>query len=196
MAMNDGWNDRTPPHNIEAEQAIIGAIFLEPEAFSTASEVLMPEDFYRAGHQRIFEAMMQLADRGEAIDVVTVTSALQDSKHLEEAGGASYLTEVAGSVPTAANIEYYTKIVEEKAVLQRLIRKATDIVTNTFTRGDEVDYGLNEAEKGILEVSGRKNSGAFKAIKDVLIEVYDNIEQLHQNKEDVTGIPTGFKDLD
>ncbi|HLR53000.1 MAG TPA: replicative DNA helicase [Candidatus Avamphibacillus sp.] len=194
--MNDGWNDRTPPHNIEAEQAIIGAIFLEPEAFSTASEVLMPEDFYRAGHQRIFEAMMQLADRGEAIDVVTVTSALQDSKHLEEAGGVSYLTEVAGSVPTAANIEYYTKIVEEKAVLRRLIRTATDIVTDTFTREDEVDDVLNEAEKGILEVSGRKNSGAFKAIKDVLIDVYDNIEQLHQNKEDVTGIPTGFKDLD
>jgi len=196
MAMNDGWNDRTPPHNIEAEQAIIGAIFLEPEAFSAASEVLMPEDFYRAGHQRIFEAMMRLADRGEAIDVVTVTSALQDSKHLEEAGGVSYLTEVAGSVPTAANIEYYTKIVEEKAVLRRLIRTATDIVTDTFTREDEVDDVLNEAEKGILEVSGRKNSGAFKAIKDVLIDVYDNIEQLHQNKEDVTGIPTGFKDLD
>jgi len=196
MAMNDGWNDRTPPHNIEAEQAIIGAIFLEPEAFSTASELLMPDDFYRAGHQRIFEAMLKLADRGEAIDVVTVTSALQDSKHLEEAGGVSYLTEVAGSVPTAANINYYSKIVEEKALLRRLIRTATEIVTDTFTREDAVEDVLNEAEKGILEVSGRKNSGSFKAIKDVLIDVYDNIEQLHQNKEDVTGIPTGFRDLD
>src|SRR5690625_2381187 len=196
MAMNEGWNDRTPPHNIEAEQAIIGAIFLEPEAFSTASELLMPEDFYRAGHQRIFEAMLKLADRGEAIDVVTVTSALQDSKHLEEVGGVSYLTEVAGSVPTAANIGYYSKIVEEKALLRRLIRTATDIVTDTFSREDAVEDVLNEAEKGILEVSGRKNSGAFKSIKDVLIEVYDNIEQLHQNKEDVTGIPTGFRDLD
>src|SRR5690625_3862719 len=155
MAMNDGWNDRTPPHNIEAEQAIIGAIFLEPEAFSTASEVLMPEDFYRAGHQRIFEAMMQLADRGEAIDVVTVTSALQDSKHLEEAGGVSYLTEVAGSVPTAANINYYSKIVEEKALLRRLIRTATEIETDTFTREDADEDVLNEAEKGILEVSGQ-----------------------------------------
>lgn len=196
MAMNEGWNDRTPPHNIEAEQAIIGAIFLEPEAFSTASELLMPEDFYRAGHQRIFEAMLKLADRGEAIDVVTVTSALQDSKLLEEVGGVSYLTEVAGSVPTAANIGYYSKIVEEKALLRRLIRTATDIVTDTFSREDAVEDVLNEAEKGILEVSGRKNSGAFKSIKDVLIEVYDNIEQLHQNKEDVTGIPTGFRDLD
>lgn len=194
--MNDGWNDRTPPHNIEAEQAIIGAIFLEPEAFSTASELLMPEDFYRAGHQRIFEAMLQLADRGEAIDVVTVTSALQSSNHLEEAGGVSYLTEVAGSVPTAANISYYTKIVEEKATLRRLIRTATDIVTDTFSREDEVDDVLNEAEKNILEVSGRQNTGAFKEIKDVLIDVYDNIEQLHQNKDDVTGVPTGYRDLD
>lgn len=194
--MNDGWNDRTPPHNIEAEQAIIGAIFLEPEAFSTASELLMPEDFYRAGHQRIFEAMLQLADRGEAIDVVTVTSALQSSNHLEEVGGVSYLTEVAGSVPTAANISYYTKIVEEKATLRRLIRTATDIVTDTFSREDEVDDVLNEAEKNILEVSGRQNTGAFKEIKDVLIDVYDNIEQLHQNKDDVTGVPTGYRDLD
>lgn len=196
MAMNDGWNDRTPPHNIEAEQAIIGAIFLEPEAFSTASELLMPEDFYRAGHQRIFETMLRLSDRGEAIDVITVTSALQDSKHLDEAGGVSYLTEVAGSVPTAANISYYSKIVEEKALLRRLIRTATDIVTDTFTREDEVEDVLNEAEKGILDVSGRQNSGSFKSIKDVLIDVYDNIEQLHQNKADVTGIATGFRDLD
>lgn len=194
--MDEGWNERTPPHNIEAEQAVIGAVFLEPEAFSTASELLIPEDFYRAGHQRIFETMLRLSDRGEAIDVVTVTSALQDTKHLDEAGGVSYLTEVAGSVPTAANISYYSKIVEEKALLRRLIRTATDIVTDTFTREDEVEDVLNEAEKGILDVSGRQNSGSFKSIKDVLIDVYDNIEQLHQNKEDVTGVATGFRDLD
>ncbi|WP_223805839.1 replicative DNA helicase [Ornithinibacillus gellani] len=187
---------RRPPHNIEAEQAVIGAIFLEPEAFSTASEILLPQDFYRAGHQRIFEAMMRLADRGEAIDVVTVTAALENSKNLEEAGGVSYLTEIATSVPTAANIGYYSRIVEEKAVLRRLIRTATDIVTNSFDNEDAVEDVLNEAEKGILEVSGRQNSGSFKQIKDVLIEVYDNIEQLHQSKTDITGIPTGFRDLD
>lgn len=187
---------RRPPHNIEAEQAVIGAIFLEPEAFSTASEILLPQDFYQAGHQRIFEAMMRLADRGEAIDVVTVTAALENSKNLEEAGGVSYLTEIATSVPTAANIGYYSRIVEEKAVLRRLIRTATDIVTNSFDNEDAVEDVLNEAEKGILEVSGRQNSGSFKQIKDVLIEVYDNIEQLHQSKTDITGIPTGFRDLD
>src|SRR5699024_12742168 len=106
------------------------------------------------------------------------------------------LTECVRMVPKADTISYYSKIVKEKALLRRLIRTDTDIVTDTFSREDAVEDVLNEAEKGILEVSGRKNSGAFKSIKDVLIEVYDNIEQLHQNKEDVTGIPTGFRDVD
>ncbi|HLR68755.1 replicative DNA helicase [Virgibacillus alimentarius] len=194
--MSEQWNDRTPPHNIEAEQAVIGAIFLEPEAFSQASELLMPDDFYRAGHQRIFQTMMKLSDRGEPIDLVTVTTSLSNEKTLDEVGGVSYLTDLASSVPTAANIIYYSKIVEEKALLRRLIRTATDIVTTTYAKEDEVEDVLNEAEKSILEVSSRKNSGSFKAIKDVLIEVYDNIEQLHQNDGDVTGIPTGFRDLD
>ncbi|OZU89446.1 replicative DNA helicase [Virgibacillus indicus] len=194
--MNDSWSDRRPPHNIEAEQSVIGAIFLEPEAFSTASELITAEDFYRASHQRIFAAMMKLADKGEPIDVVTVTSYLHDLKQLEEAGGVSYLSELAESVPTAANIEYYSKIVDEKSLLRRLIRSATDIVTSGFEREDEVEDVLNEAEKSILEVSGRKNSGAFKAIKDVLIDVYDNIEQLHHQDADVTGVPAGFRDLD
>lgn len=196
MEMSQSLTDRTPPHNIEAEQSVIGAIFLEPEAFSTASEILLPEDFYRAGHQRIFAAMMTLADRGEPIDVVTVTSYLNDMKQLEEAGGVTYLTQIAESVPTAANIEYYSRIVEEKALLRRLIRSATDIVTNSYEKEDSVEDVINEAEKSILEVAGKKNSGAFKNIKDVLIDVYDNIEQLHNQTGDVTGVPTGFRDLD
>jgi replicative DNA helicase len=194
--MSEGWNERIPPHNIEAEQSVIGAIFLDPESFSTASEILMPEDFFRAGHQRIFSAMVQLADKGEPIDIVTVTSFLHNRKELDEAGGVSYLSDVAGSVPTAANIGYYSKIVEEKAMLRRLIRTATDIVTSGFEREDEVDEVLNEAEKSILEVSSRQNTGAFKSIKDVLIEVYDDIEKLHHQSGDVTGIASGFRDLD
>lgn len=194
--MSDAWNDRIPPHNIEAEQSVIGAVFLEPESFSTASELLVAEDFYRAGHQRIFAAMMSLADKGEPIDVVTVTTYLQNQKTLDEVGGVAYLSEVAGSVPTAANIEYYSKIVEEKALLRRLIRAATDIVTSGFEKEDDVETVLNEAEKNILEVSSRQQTGAFKTIKDVLIEVYDTIEQLHQATSDITGVATGFRDLD
>ncbi|MFD1066619.1 replicative DNA helicase [Oceanobacillus locisalsi] len=194
--MSAALNDRTPPHNLEAEQSVLGAVFLEPSAFVQASEILIPEDFYRAAHQLIFTAMMTLSERTEPIDVVTVTTFLNDRKQLEEVGGVSYLTELAESVPTAANVEYYSKIVEEKSTLRSLIRKATDIVTASFEKEDEVEDVLNDAEKSILEVSGRKNSGAFKNIKDVLIDVYDNIEQLHQQTGDVTGVPTGFMDLD
>ncbi|HLR70572.1 MAG TPA: DnaB-like helicase C-terminal domain-containing protein, partial [Pseudogracilibacillus sp.] len=189
-------NNRIPPHNIEAEQAVIGAIFLEPDAFSTASERIGPTDFYRASHEVIFEAMYELFEKGEPIDVVTVTTMLSNSKKLDIAGGVTYLTDLAGSVPTAANIDYYSQIVEEKALLRRLITTATDIVTKTFTEEDEVEEVLDEAERSILEVSNRKNVNAFKPIKDVLIEVYDNIEQLHHAKDDVTGIPTGYRDLD
>src|SRR5699024_1170281 len=159
-------------------------------------EILLQEDFYKAAHQRIFEVMTRLSDLGEPIDIVTVTTELTNKKILEEAGGVSYLTALAESVPTAANIGYYCKIVEEKALLRRLISTATNIVSSTYGMEDEVDQALNEAEKRILEVSNRSNAGAFKAIKDVLIDVYDNIEKLHQSDGDITGIPTGFRDLD
>src|SRR5699024_287833 len=188
--------DRTPPHNIEAEQAVLGAIFLQPEAFSVASELLIHTYFYRTSHQRIFDAMMRLSDKGEPIDVVTVTTLLSNEQTIDEAGGVTYLTDLARSVPTAANISFYSKIVEEKALLRKLIRTATDIVSTSFDREDNIEDVLDEAEKNILTVSSRQNSGAFKSIKDVLIEVYDDIEQRHQNDDEVTGIPTGFLDLD
>ena len=188
--------ERVPPHNIEAEQAVLGAIFLEPEAFSTAAERIGPSDFFRAGHQVIFEAMLELFEKGEPIDLVTVTTLLSDSNKLEIAGGVPYLTDLASSVPTAANIDYYSKIVEEKALLRRLIQTATEIVTESYNCEDEVEELLDQAERNILAVSSRKNATSFKPIKDVLIEVYDNIEKLHHAKDDVTGIPTGFRDLD
>ena len=194
--MNSSVNERTPPHNLEAEQAVIGAIFLEPQAFSTASERLVSTDFYRANHQSIFATMSALSEKGEPIDVVTVTTDLANKELLDQAGGVTYLTDLASSVPTAANIDYYSKIVEEKAVLRRLIKSATDIVTNTFAKEDSIEEVLDEAEKTILEVSSRKNVGAFKPIKDVLIDVYDNIEQLHNSDNDVTGVATGYRELD
>ncbi|WP_203248289.1 replicative DNA helicase [Sporosarcina beigongshangi] len=192
----DQMIDRIPPHNNEAEQSVIGAIFLEPQALITAAELLIPEDFYRLAHTKIFETMIKLSDRGQAIDVVTVTEELSAKKELEDVGGISYLTEIANSVPTAANIVHYARIVEEKALLRRLIRVATSIVEDGYAREDEVEALLSEAEKKMMEVSNRKNAGDFKHIKDVLVETYDNIELLHTRKGDVTGIPTGFTDLD
>src|SRR5690625_3701735 len=122
--------------------------------------------------------MSALAEKSEPIDVVTVNTDLGNKELLDQAGGVTYLTDLVSSVPTAANIDYYSKIVEEKAVLRRLIKSATDIVTNTLAKEDSIEEVLDEAEKTILEVSSRKNVGAFKPIKDVLIDVYDNIEQI------------------
>ncbi|MFK3961169.1 replicative DNA helicase [Pseudalkalibacillus hwajinpoensis] len=194
--MSDLFADRTPPQNIEAEQAVIGAVFLEIDALTTATEVLQPEDFYRAAHQKIFSVMIDLSEKGEPVDLVTVTSELQDLKVLEEIGGVSYLSDLANSVPTAANVEYYSKIVEEKSILRRLIRAATDIASDGYAKENEIENLLSEAEKSIMEVSQRKNTGAFISIKDVLVTAYDNIEMLQNSTEDITGIPTGFSELD
>jgi replicative DNA helicase len=194
--MSELFADRLPPQNVEAEQAVLGAIFLEPSALTVASEVLIPEDFYRAAHQKIFNAMLTLNDKGKAVDLITVTENLAASKILEDVGGVSYLSELASSVPTAANIEYYANIVGEKSVLRRLIRTATEIAQDGYTREDEVESLLSEAEKSIMEVAGRKNAGAFHNIKDVLVRTYDNIENMHQHKGDITGLPTGFTELD
>ncbi|MCU9613465.1 replicative DNA helicase [Caldibacillus lycopersici] len=194
--MNDVLIDRTPPQSVEAEQAVLGAIFLEPQSLTVASEILIPEDFYRSAHQKIFSVMLKLNDEGKAVDVVTVTEELAATKQLENIGGVSYLTELAGSVPTAANIEHYAKIVEEKSLLRRLIRTATNIAQDGFAREDEVDDLLTDAEKQILEVANRKNTGSFQNIKDVLVRTYDNIEILNNRKGDITGIPTGFAELD
>lgn len=194
--MSDIVNDRIPPQNIEAEQAVLGAIFLEPQSLTLASEILIPEDFYRGSHQRIYSAMLKLNDQGKAVDLITVTAELAATNILEDTGGVSYLSELASSVPTAANIEYYAKIVEEKSLLRRLIRTATGIAQDGYSREDEVEVLLSEAEKSILEVAQRKNAGAFHNIKDVLVRTYDNIEVMHNRKGDITGIATGFAELD
>lgn len=194
--MNEPMMDRIPPHNREAEQSVIGAIFLEPQALITASEILLADDFYQNAHKKIFETMLRLSDQGKAIDVVTVTEELSAKKEIEDVGGLSYLLELANAVPTAANVAYYAKIVEEKALLRRLIRVATKIVEDGYTREDEVEALLGEAEKKMMEVANRKNAGDFKHVKDVLVETFDNIEKLQSRTGDVTGIPTGFRDLD
>ncbi|MEH7112235.1 replicative DNA helicase [Neobacillus niacini] len=194
--MSDLYADRLPPQNIEAEQAVLGAIFLEPSSLTVASEILIPEDFYRASHQKIFNAMLKLNDEGKVVDLVTVTEELAAAKLIEDTGGVSYLNELAQSVPTAANIEYYARIVEEKSLLRRLIRTATEIASDGYSREDEVEALLSEAEKNILAVAQRKNAGSFHNITDVLVRTYDNIEEMHNRVGDITGISTGFAELD
>lgn len=194
--MSELLADRTPPQNIEAEQAVLGAIFIADQALVAATDRLIAEDFYRAAHQRIFTVMLDLSAKGEPVDIVTVTSELQTKKWLEEVGGVSYLSDLANAVPTAANASYYSQIVEEKSLLRRLIRVATNIASEGYAADEDVDSILNDAEKSILEVAHKKNSGEFVEIKDVLVEAFDKIEMLQHSAGDVTGIPTGFTELD
>ncbi|HZG74369.1 MAG TPA: replicative DNA helicase [Paenibacillus sp.] len=188
--------DRIPPQNLEAEQAVLGAILLDSVAIITVMETLKPEDFYRQAHQFIFEAMVDLNGDNEPIDLITLTTRLQAKQQLAEIGGIQYLTELASAVPTAANVSYYAKIVEEKSMLRRLIRTATEIVTNGYAGSDDIGILLGEAEQRILEISNRKSSTGFISIKDVLMEVFEKVEKLYNDRGKTTGIPSGFPDLD
>ncbi|WP_134702333.1 replicative DNA helicase [Ammoniphilus sp. YIM 78166] len=194
--MSDILADRTPPHNMEAEQAVLGAIFLEHEALVSASEILAPSDFYRPAHQRVYQVMIELGERGEPVDLVTVTAALENKKQLEDVGGVTYLTDLANSVPTAANIEYYCRIIEQKAVLRQLIRTATKIVTDGYNQSEDLGDLLSDAEKNIMQISQKRAKGGFQHIRNVLMEAYERIEMLSTKKGEITGIPTGYPDLD
>jgi replicative DNA helicase len=194
--MNELLQDRVPPQNIEAEQAVLGSIFLDADTLVEAMEYIEPKDFYRRSHQIIFQTMMTLSDRNEAIDVVTIKDRLEQENLLEDVGGLSYLSDLALAVPTAANVVYYAKIVEQKALLRNLIQTATNIVTQGFEQGEDVETILDDAERSILEVSEKRNRSGFLSIADVLNTTIANIDQLYQNDEEITGLPTGYQALD
>jgi len=197
--MNEDLNlnfNRLQPQNLEAEQAVLGAILLQPEALITVMERVREEDFYDPRHQFIFAAMIQLGEENQPIDLITMTATLQDKQQLEDIGNVTYLMKLANAVPTAANVDYYAQIIEEKSMLRRLIRTATQIVNDGYASGDEVSDLLSDAERKILEISNRRSGTGFIAIKDVLMEVFENVENLSMNKGGTTGIPSGFTDLD
>lgn len=194
--MEETLQDRIPPHSIEAEQSVLGSIFLDPETVVNVLEYLETSDFYRKNHQIIFDAILQLNNRNEAIDVVTIANELDTKNQLENAGGMEYLAELAVAVPTSANVEYYAKIVEEKSILRNLIRSATEIVRKGYEEGDELAVMLDNAEQNILQVSERRNRSGFIRISDVVSASLQNIESLAQQSDDVTGVPTGYIALD
>ncbi|PRY81436.1 replicative DNA helicase [Alkalibacterium olivapovliticus] len=188
--------DRLPPQNIEAEQSVLGSILLDPEALIPAMEFVEANDFYRRAHQLIFQIMMELNERNEAIDVVTIANSLETKSLLEDVGGTPYLAEIAGIVPTSANVEYYSKIVEERSILRKLIQTATDIASKGYQEADNVPNLLDEAERSILEVSEKRSRSGFVSIESVLRDTINNIDDLFQNDDDITGISTGYKMLD
>lgn len=193
---NEPMFDRVPPQNMEAEQAVLGSILLQAEALVTAMERLSGEDFYSPEHGLIYEAMIELGEDNQPIDLVTLTAWLQNKQHLEEIGGVSYLAKLVSGVPTAANVDYYAQIVEEKSLLRRLIRTATQIVQNGYAASEDVGVLLSEAESRILEIANNRSSSGFISIRDVLMEVFEKVEFLYSNKGGTTGIPSGFQDLD
>lgn len=194
--MSDAILDRVPPQNIEAERSTLGSMLLEKDAIFKGSEILRPEDFYREAHRVIFEVVIQLANKGEPVDIITVSEELKRREMLDKIGGVAYLTDLANSVPTAANIEYYARIVEEKSILRSIISVATNIVSLGYSGSEEVDRILDEAEKQIFQISQKRNIKGFVSLKSILIETFERIEQIYESKGGVTGLPTGFTDLD
>ncbi|NLY88511.1 MAG: replicative DNA helicase [Firmicutes bacterium] len=188
--------ERIPPQNLDAERSALGAMFLDREAIYRAMEVLRPDDFYKDAHRHIYQTVLDLADKGEPVDLVTVTEALRQSKRLDEVGGVTYLTELANAVPTAAHIDHYARIVEEKSLLRRLIHAAGEIMAAGYEAREEVEEILDEAERKIFSIANRRSGRSISSLKQILIEAFEQIEYLYESKGAVTGVPTGFADFD
>lgn len=194
--MNEMWQDNVPPQDIEAEQAVLGAIFLDADALVEAMAVIEPQDFYRRAHQIVFRSMIALNDRNENIDIITLKSQIESENTLEDVGGISYLTELSQVTPTASGVAHYAKIVKDKSTLRELIQAATKIVKEGYSQEGSVEEIVEAAEKGILNVSEKRNSTGFQAISDVLNSTMENIDRLSQQNEEITGLPTGYPELD
>jgi replicative DNA helicase len=187
---------KLPPQNMEAEQSVLGGILIENEAVNKVMEILDGEDFYRDAHRKIFNALITLSERDEPADLITLTNELRKTNQLDSVGGASYVASLIDSVPTAANIEYYAKIVKEKAILRKLIETSTNIITQSYEDRGDVESFLDEAERAIFEISERRVKPSFYSIRDIVKESFKTIERLFEKKEFVTGVPSGFKELD
>ncbi len=187
---------KLPPQNLEAEQSVLGGILIENESINKVIESLTVDDFYREGHRKIFHALINLLERDEPADLITLTNELRKLDHLDAVGGASYLASLIDSVPTAANIEYYAKIVKEKAILRRLIQTSTEIITQSYQDRGDVEGFIDEAERAIFEISEKRVKRSFYSIRDVVKESFKTLEKLFEKKDLVTGVPSGFKELD
>lgn len=188
--------ERVLPHNIEAEQSVIGAMFLSKYAINRATEELYPELFYLDSHAKIFEVIKDLADNKKPIDITTVIEELNTKKYLDKIGGVEYLTEIVNSVPSAANVDYYIEIVRDKAILRRLIDVSTEITTSSYDAIGSTNEILDNAEKQILTVIKNRKGGEFKSIQQVVSKAQSMLEELASQEGNITGIATGFHDLD
>ncbi len=185
-----------PPHNIEAEQSVLGSMLLDKEAVAAATEVLRGDDFYVEAHKEIYEAILDIYDSGTPVDLVTVVEALRQRGTLEAVGGGAYISDLSMAVPSTANVRYYIKIVEEKSILRRLIAASNEIIRDSYEAAEDLDLIIDSAEKKIFDISQRKNARTFEHIKTILLETYNKIEELTKTKGKTVGLETGFTDFD
>lgn len=187
---------RIPPHSLEAEQSVLGAMLLDKEAVAAAAETLRGEDFYSENHKLIFECILDIYDRGNPVDLVTVSEGMRQRGSLSAAGGSAYISDLSLSVPSTANIRYYIRIVEEKSILRRLIFASNDIIKESYDASEELDMIIDHAEKKIFDISQRNNARSFESIKTILLDTYTKIEEMTKNKGNIVGVPTGFTAFD
>jgi len=196
MAGMDDNLRKVPPQNLDAESSVLGGILLENEAVNQVLELLRPEDFYRESHRKVFRAIVELSDRSEPVDLITLSDFLKSRGELEAVGGTAYLASLADFVPTAANISHYARIVREKSILRSLISTATEIATRGYEEQGNVEEFLDSAEKVIFDISEKKIKASFVAVGDMIKDTLKTVEKLYERKEMVTGVPTGYSDLD
>jgi len=196
MAETIATAERTLPHNLEAERSVLGAILVHNDAFNTAAQVIDGRDFYRDAHRRIFDRMVTLSERNEAIDFVTLKEELSRGGDLDNVGGPAYIASLVDGVPRATNIEYYARIVKEKATLRNLIYAANKILTNAYEADQEPELILDEAESSIFAVADDRLKAGFVPMRDLVKENFPKVELLFEHKRLVTGVPSGFVDLD
>lgn len=189
---------KVPPHNLEAEQSVLGGILIEKDAINKALEILSPDggDFYHTAHSRLFAGMVKLFEKNVPIDVITLSDLFKNSDELSSVGGISYIGEIVEATPTAANITYYARIVREKALLRRIISASTEIVTRGYEGVDSADEFIDLAEQSIFQVSQDRAKRSFYALKDIIKDTFETIEKLYERKTHITGVTSGFKDLD
>ena len=185
-----------PPQNLEAEQSLLGSVLLENEALFKVLEIIKKDDFYRESNRQIYQAMIDLYEKNEPTDLITVTEVLKRKNKLDEVGGASYLADLLENIPTAANIEYYAKIIRQKSILRNLIHSATEIVSKATTAEENVEDILDFSEKTIFQISEEQTKQSFYPLKTILKSTFKDIERLYEKKQLITGMPSGFTELD
>ena len=187
---------KIPPHDIDAEQAVLGSMLTDKDAVNAAIETLKEDAFYREDNRAIYQAIINLYSKSEPIDIITLKDELESMDKFEQVGGYEYLASLPDKVPTTANVQKYIKIVEEKAILRKLIKTANEIIELGYDPAEDVEDIMDNAEKKIFDIMQSKNQKGYTPIKDVLVESFTKLEELYNRKQHITGVPTGFVELD